>query len=454
MGCIKPQTGQARACPVCFTDFMIRVFVLAFAGALALPVLAAGTGDEHTQRVQLLTSLFFMFVAAKIAAELFDRLKQPAVAGEILAGVLLGQFAGQWIQSSQSIEAIAEIGVILLMFSVGLETEPRAIFAVGPTALRVAIVGVIIPFALGAVTVWFFAIPLGEMPQKQLIAGLFTGAALVATSVGITARVLSDLGALSSRAARIILAAAVIDDIFGLLVLAVVGGIAETGQINWLSIGITAMAAVLFVALAALVGPRVAKAAAPGVENLRVRDPLFVVAMGLCLGLAWFSEVIGIAAIIGAFLAGMVLADRADQSHLLHKSEALVNLFLPFFLVNIGMQVKLGIFRDWRVIGFALLITFLAVIGKFFGCKWGARGETVKISNLVGMGMVPRGEVGIVAVTLGHKAGALNDNLFGSILFMAVATTLIAPPFLRRLLSGEAPDDEGYVTEKNPLHVE
>lgn len=440
-----------------FTEFMARIFLSALLALMAPLVWAAGNssgGDDHAHRVQLLTSLFFMFVAAKIAAEIFDRLKQPAVAGEILAGVLLGQFASQWVQPSQSLEAIAEIGVILLMFTVGLETEPRAIFAVGPTALRVAIMGVIIPFVLGAGAIWFLAVPLGETPQRQLIASLFTGAALVATSVGITARVLSDLGALSTRAARIILAAAVIDDILALLVLTVVASMADSGQINWLGIAMTAIAAIGFVALAALAGPRIAQAAAPKVEQLHMRDPLFVVGMGLCLGLAWFSEVIGIAAIVGAFLAGMVLADRAEQSHLLHKSEALVNLFLPFFLVNIGMKVKLEAFTDMTVVGAAILVTLLAVLGKYMGGKIGARGETPAVTNLVGMGMVPRGEVGIVAAQLGLAMGALNQNLFAIVLFMAISTTLIAPPFLRKMLKGQEMTAEGYVTEEEPFRVE
>ena len=437
-----------------FTKFMARILLFALVAAFIGPVWAAGGGDDHAQRVQLLTSLFFMFVAAKVAAEIFDRLKQPAVAGEILAGVLLGQFASQWVQPSQSIEAIAEIGVILLMFSVGLETEPRAIFAVGPTALRVAVTGVVIPFILGAVAIWYLAVPLGEPPSRQLIASLFTGAALVATSVGITARVLSDLGALSSRAARIILAAAVIDDILALLVLTVVASMADGGNINWVGIGLTSVAAIGFVAMAALAGPQIAKAAAPKVEQLHVRDPLFVVGMGLCLGLAWFSEIIGIAAIVGAFLAGMVLADRADQSNLLHKSEALVNLFLPFFLVNIGMKVSLNAFTDMKVVGAALLLTFLAVIGKFIGGKLGSHGEKPSIRNLVGMGMVPRGEVGIVAAQLGLSMKALNQNLFSIVLFMAIATTLIAPPFLRKLLKGHEITEEGYVTEEQPFRVE
>lgn len=432
--------------------FLRRLFLCVAVVALAFPALAADGGDTSQHRVQLLTALFAMFVAAKIGAEIFERLGQPAVVGEILAGVLLGQFAGQWVQRTESIEAIAEIGVILLMFTVGLETEPRAIFAVGPTALRVAVIGVIIPFVLGVGAVFLLAPPLGI--DSPLIPALFIGASLVATSVGITARVLADLGALSSRPARIILAAAVLDDILGLLILAAVAALGEGKGVNWLHIGFTALLAISFVIAIALVGPKLAQAAAPQMEKLRVRDPLFVIAMGLCLGLALFSEMIGIAAIVGAFLAGMVLADRSDQSQLLQKSETLVNLFLPFFLVNIGMQVELGVFTDVWVVLAALVITLLAVVGKFVAGKIGARGESKNVTNLIGMGMVPRGEVGIVAAQMGLGMGALTHNLFAIVLFMAVSTTLIAPPFLRRLLQGETMADEGYVTEAKPIRVE
>jgi Kef-type K+ transport system membrane component KefB len=176
--------------------------------------------------------------------------------------------------------------------------------------------------------------------------------------------------------------------------------------------------------------------------------------MGLCFGLATFAEMIGIAAIVGAFLAGMVLADRADQSHLLRKSEALVNLFLPFFLVNIGMQVQLSAFTDPKVVGAALIMTALAVAGKFIGGNLGARGESPRVAAQIGMGMVPRGEVGIVAAQLGLAMGALNANLFAVVLFMAVSTTLIAPPFLRKLFAGEAATQEGPVVEAQPFRVE
>ena len=423
------------------------LFLVAFI-VCAAPAFAA---DAHQQRVELLTALFVMFVAAKIAAEIFERLRQPAVAGEILAGVLLGQFAGQWVKRGEAVEAIAEIGVILLMFTVGLETEPRAIFAVGPTALRVALLGVIFPFILGAAAIWVLAPSLGE--PSQFIPAMFTGAALVATSVGITARVLSEMGVLSTRAARIILAAAVIDDILALLVLAVVAGMAQNG-VDWLKIGVTAFLACGFVALAALAGPKIVRSAAPSIEKMHLRDPLFIVAMSLCLGLALFSEAIGVAAIVGAFLAGMVLADRAEQSHLLHKSEALVNLFLPFFLVNIGMQVDLTAFQDWRVVGAAILLTGLAVIGKFFGGKWGAKGESPRVATQIGMGMVPRGEVGIVAAQLGLAVGALHAKLFAIVLVMAVATTLIAPPFLRRLFADTDKDEGNPVVESTPFRVE
>jgi Kef-type K+ transport system membrane component KefB len=176
------------------------------------------------------------------------------------------------------------------------------------------------------------------------------------------------------------------------------------------------------------------------------------------LGLALLSEQIGIAAIIGAFLAGMVLADRSEQDNLLHKSETLVALFLPFFLVNIGMQVSLDAFKSPIILGLAVLITFLAVIGKYFGGLLAARGLGKRTAAQVGMGMVPRGEVGIVAAQLGLTLGVLDTRLFAVVLFMAVATTLIAPPFLRRLFAGEDGEPSEFipdsVVEERPVRLE
>jgi len=409
--------------------------------------------DPHAEKLKLLVTLFVMFAAAKIFAEIFERLKQPAVVGEILAGVLIGPSLLGWVVPSLTTETLAEIGVILLMFTVGLETEPRAIFSVGRTALAVAVLGVILPFVLGFGAIIAFGASL-ELAQPTIVAA-FVGAAMVATSVGITARVLADMNLLSHQSARVILAAAVIDDILALLLLSVVAGMASPDGVNWPKIILTAVLAIGFVAFIVLAGSRIVGKVAPKISQLHMRDPLFGVAMALCLGLALLSEQIGIAAIIGAFLAGMALAEFSDQEHLLHKSETLVALFLPFFLVNIGMQVSLEAFKSPLVLGLAALLTVLAVGGKYVAGLIAARGLGKRMSKQIGMGMVPRGEVGIVAAQLGLTLGVLDNRLFSAVLFMAVATTIIAPPFLRSLFAGETLlSREGLVVEENPVHLQ
>jgi Kef-type K+ transport system membrane component KefB len=417
---------------------------------------AAGAADPHAEKLNLLVALFVMFAAAKVMAEVFERLHQPAVVGEILAGVIIGPSLLGWVEPSLTTETLSEIGVILLMFAVGLETEPRAILSVGKTAMGVAVLGVLLPFVLGFGAIVMFGSAL-QLSQPMVVAA-FVGAAMVATSVGITARVLADMNVLSHQSARVILAAAVIDDILALLALSAVAGLASPGGINIVKLVVTALLAVAFVAFMALVGTRIVKVALPRIQKLHMREPLFGFAMALCLGLALLSEEIGIAAIIGAFLAGMVLADRSDQEHLLHKSEALVALFLPFFLVNIGMQVSLNAFKSPIILGLAVLITFLAVIGKYFGGMLAARGLGKRTAAQVGMGMVPRGEVGIVAAQLGLTLGVLDARLFAVVLFMAVATTLIAPPFLRRLFAGESSEETEFipdsVVEERPVRLE
>ncbi len=419
-------------------------------------VAPAGAADPHAEKLQLLVTLFVMFAAAKVMAEVFERLKQPAVVGEILAGVLIGPSLLGWVEPNLTTETLAEIGVILLMFAVGLETEPRAIFAVGKTALGVAVAGVILPFALGFGASMVFGGAL-ELTQPMVVAA-FVGAAMVATSVGITARVLADMNLLSHQSARVILAAAVIDDILALLALSAVAGLASPDGINVTKLVITAVLAVAFVAFMALVGTRIVKAVAPGIQKLHMRDPLFGFAMALCLGLALLSEQIGIAAIIGAFLAGMVLADRSDQDHLLHKAETLVSLFLPFFLVNIGMQVSLEAFKSPLVLGVAVVITILAIAGKYIAGVFAARNLGKRTAAQIGMGMVPRGEVGIVAAQLGLALRVLDARMFAIVLFMAVATTLVAPPFLRKLFDGEGGEDTDFipdsVVEERPVRIE
>lgn len=387
------------------------------------PASAAAHGSE------LLLTLFLIVAAAKLMAELFERLRQPAVVGEILAGVLIGPSLLGWVTPNEITHTLAEIGVIFLLFSVGLETRPAAIMKVGVTAGVVAVLGVIVPFIAG----WGYMQATGH----SQIESLFMGAAMVATSVGITARVLSGMGMLHLVSSRIILGAAVIDDVLGLLVLAVVAAMAA-GAVDYAQIGATAAISLGFVILIAVLGTPFVTRIAPAIKNLRTNNSLFLGAIILCLGLALAASEIGVAAIIGAFLAGMALSEAAEDAPEVHEqTRGVTEFFVPFFLVGIGMQLNLDVFKDSSTVIAALVITALAVATKFIGCSIGAWSLGLRGAAQVGVGMVPRGEVGIVVAQIGLGLGVISDNVFAIVLFMAVATTLIAPPLLAPLFASE-----------------
>lgn len=381
---------------------------------------------EHAQH--LLLGLFLMIAAAKLMAEVFERMHQPAVVGEILAGVLIGPYVLGWVAPNEITHTLSEIGVILLLFSVGLETKPGDIIKVGKTATIVAVLGVAVPFVAG----W----GLMELRGSTNIESMFVGTAMVATSVGITARVLAGMGMLGVTSARIILGAAVIDDILGLLVLAVVASMAE-GSTDLVKIGATAALSLGFVAaVGLLLAPLVTRHAPRLGANVRIAHAAFAGSIVLCLGLAVAASYIGVAAIIGAFLAGMAIAEVSEHNHELHSQiRGVTEFMVPFFLVNIGMQLKLTIFNDMSVVWLAVLVTVIAVATKVIGCGIGAWSLGTRGAMQVGVGMVPRGEVGIVVAQIGLGMGVISDNLFGVVLFMAVATTLIAPPFLKPLFA-------------------
>ena len=377
-----------------------------------------------------LLGLFIMFVAAKLMAELFERLHQPAVIGEILAGVLIGPSLLNWVSPNEITNLLAEFGVIFLLFTVGLETKPTAIFAVGRSALLVAVLGTVAPFLGG----W----GLSRIFGSTNIESLFVGTSLVATSVGITARVLSGMGLLNATASRIILGAAVIDDIIGLLVLTVVTG-AASGQVNLLQIAGTLVLVLALIAFVLWVASPMLKRWSPRLHQLKIKDAFYVVGIALCLGLAVAVSAIGVAAIIGAFFAGMALAEPSEGDHKLHHQVGgLTEFLMPFFLVNIGMQLNLSIFQSTSVIGFAAAVTLMAVLSKLMS-GLGALSLGWRRALQVGVGMIPRGEVGIIVAQLGLSLGVISDALYGVVLFVAVATTLIAPPLLKALFANEPP---------------
>ncbi len=397
-----------------------------------MPVVIAAS-VEHAD---VLLGLFIIIAAAKLMAEIFERLNQPAVVGEILAGVLIGPSVLGWVKPNDLLAVVAEVGVIFLLFMVGLETKPQDIFKVGKRALMVGVLGVIFPFAAGYLIASYWG--------GSFVEAMFIGAAMVATSVGITARVLAGMGLLNRETSRIILGAAVIDDILGLIILSVVSGLGE-GGISGTAILKTAGLAVAFTAIVGLAGSKVMTSLKPMIKALHVSKPFFNIGLILCFGLSVASMYFGVAAIIGAFLAGMAMAEATEDNHKMHQLTSGVTEFLvPFFLVNIGMQLNLAVFRDTSVVALALIITLLAVITKFIGGGLGAWGMSRREMAQIGVGMIPRGEVGIVVAQIGLGLAAISEQFFASVLFMAVATTLIAPPLIK-VLFAEDRDNDGVV---------
>lgn len=394
-----------------------------------MPVILAAA-VEHAG---VLLTLFIIIAAAKVMAEVFERLRQPAVVGEILAGVIIGPSILGWVQPSEMISTVAEIGVIFLLFTVGLETKPQDIFRVGKKAVLVGTAGVIVPFIAGYLIAMAW--------DGSFIEAMFIGAALVATSVGITARVLGSMGLLDRETSRIILGAAVIDDILGLIILSVVSGMG-TGGLTAGGLAKTAGLAIAFTAVAGLLGSKLMTGLAPKIKGLRVSKPFFNIGLLLCFGLSVLSIYFGVAAIIGAFLAGMALAEATEDNHKMHQLTAGVTEFLvPFFLVNIGMQLNLSIFKDTTVIALAVIVTVAAVITKFVGGGLGAWGMSRREMAQVGVGMIPRGEVGIVVAQIGLGMAVITEKFFAAVLFMAVATTLIAPPLIKLFFSEDKDHD-------------
>lgn len=392
-----------------------------------LSALLLSAGDHG----KILLALFIALVAAKLTAELFERLRQPAVVGEILAGIIIGPALLNWVQPTDVMDALAEIGVIFLLFTVGLETRPSDIFKVGGTATIVAVLGVVVPFIAGwaLLSVW---------PGHSQVEAIFLGAAMVATSVGITARVLSGMGLISAEASRVILAAAVIDDVIGLLVLAVVSSMAS-GSVNYVNIAVTATLAILFTVVTVAFGARAVNRVSGKVQALKMPHPLLMFALVLCFGFAALASLIGIAGLVGAFLAGVALSESTDGTKLHSQSGALTEFTAPFFLVNIGMKLNLAIFLSTRTVELAAIVIVLAIVTKFIGCGIGALKMGRRRAFQVGAGMVPRGEVGIVVAQIGLGLAAVSDSIYGVVLAMAVITTLAAPPLIKLAFAGEHP---------------
>jgi Kef-type K+ transport system membrane component KefB len=321
----------------------------------------------------------------------------------------------------ESVFDLAELGVMFLLFRVGLEVKASDLFRVGKTAAMVAVLGVVVPLAAGyGIYRW---------SGGTDVESLFVGAAMVATSVGITAQVLADMGLLNVAASRIILAAAVIDDILGLIVLAIVSSVAQ-GDVNVLQLAVTAMISLGFTGFVLWAGSRTVENVMPGLERqMKGGDSQYTIAMILLFALALFAHYAGVAAIIGAFLAGVALAESVSHRvHLL--TQGVTELLVPFFLAGIGLALDVKVLQDPRVILVATLITVAAVISKLAGCGLGAWQLGFADAKRVGAGMVPRGEVGMVVAQIGATMGTISQQAYGVVVIMAVMTTVVAPVLL------------------------
>jgi Kef-type K+ transport system membrane component KefB len=378
-----------------------------------------------TDAAAILTDLFVVLLAAKLGDEIFKRIGQPAIVGEILAGVVVGPSVLGFVEVGEVLEIFAELGVIFLLFWVGLETRVSEMWAVGANALRVGIAGVVLPFAGG--------VGLGLALGESTATSVFLGAALAATSVGITSAVLIDLGLIRTRAARTVLGAAIIDDILALILVAVATGVAAEGGLDPVELLVVIGLAVTFVAFFALGGTRLMARRPQLLKEPRFAESPLLPAVILCLGVAAFAAQIGLAAIIGAFLAGLMVAETKEQHPIEDEVAPLYAFFPPFFFAFIGIELDLGALLEVDTLGLLALVTVLAAATKLLGARLGARGLEGRESWIVAVGMIPRGEVGIIVASIGAAAGVVDDELFAVVVGMSIATTLAVPSALRHL---------------------
>lgn len=466
---------------------LTTLFLLSF---LPLSTFASG-GDPFASDF---LAIFFLLVGAVVGGYLAKKLKQPPVLGELIIGILVGTILYQmndsvtvairhisevehvmemetsdktwtetvdyamhhmdlkpevqekltqvllnedyhhFLQHARYVLLFSSFGVILLLFMVGLETKTTEMLNMGPAALIVAITGVVAPFILG------YLITVLLLPEATNNTAIFVGATLGATSIGITARVFKDSHALDLKESKLVLGAAVIDDILGLILLAVVTGIVTSGSFAALDLGVILFKAIAFLALVYLFERYMIKKAINKFALLAGERTFLFFPVGLLMLLSWTADTIGLATIVGAFAAGMVIQEKYfDEVRLPHQSiEDLVGpieeIFAPVFFVMMGFQVNVLAFLDIRVIIIGLAITAVAVIGKIVAGFVTRRGYN---KWLIGVGLIPRGEVGIIFASIGKATGVLDDRLFAIIILVVILTTLITPPILNRIIEKE-----------------
>lgn len=381
--------------------------------------LASATSDVS----ESMLALFILLLGAKLGEEVCRRIHQPVVIGQIVAGVIVGPAVLGLIELDLVVEVFAELGVIFLLFWVGLETKLGDIRKVGRAATLVGVWGVVLPVACGT----GLAFALGE----ETATAIFIGAALAATSVGITSAILLELNLQSGVAGRTILGAAVIDDILALIVLAIATGVAAEGGVSIAEVLGLLVMSIAFLAFFGLGGQRLLSRRPAMLEAPRFADSPLLPAVLICLGLAVLAANIGLAAVIGAFLAGMIIAETKAQNSIESEVAPLYAFFTPFFFASIGVQLPLSELADAQTVLVLLAVTLLAVATKYVGAWTGASSLSVGDRRVVSAGMVPRGEVGIIVAGIGYSEGAINGKIFAIVVGMAILTTLVAPYMIR-----------------------
>jgi Kef-type K+ transport system membrane component KefB len=393
----------------------------------AMLTLAAPDTGISVERFLLLLAV--ILISAKILGELAERIGQPAVVGELLAGVLLGpSVVGLIDPTLPSLHLIAEIGVVLLLFGIGLETDLERLLRVGPAAFAVAIVGVLLPFVLGY--------EVSRALGLALLPAIVIGASLTATSVGITARVFSDLGELKSPEGQIVLGAAVIDDVIGLVILAIVSDVVAGNAPSVTGVAKATAVAFGFLAVAVFIGRLIVPWLFRLIARTSKEHTLATMALALAFVLAVLASKVGSALIVGAFAAGLVLAPT-EHAHAIERGIIrLANVFVPIFFVAVGAAVDVRTFASREVAIVGLALTVVAIAGKFaagWAPVWVRARKTV-----IGVGMIPRGEVGLIFAQTGLTGGVLNPGEYSALMLMVLVTTFMAPPLLRRLLTRHA----------------
>jgi Kef-type K+ transport system membrane component KefB len=396
------------------------------------PLMAAGSAGELPPGLmtlgQLLASLLIVYIASKIGGELALRLKQPSVLGELVAGLVVGVSGLHFIDPAQPVLLLlAQVGVTLLLFEIGLESDLRSLLKLGPQALAVALVGMFIPFAMGYAVMKFVGAP-------DLLS-VFVGSTATATSIGISAKVLSDLGYLQRPEGQIILGAAVIDDILGVVVLSVVAGIAKGGSLEFGEVARIIFSSLGFLVGAIILGNWFMPFFLKTVRWLRTRGDLLTASLVFAFSLAWIAEQVGSAAIIGAFAAGLVLADTDKRQDLEQQLRPVTDFFLPIFFITVGAGVNLSLLANQEALFLALALSATAVLGKLV-CGWAAFGIPAD-KWVIGAGMVPRGEVGLVFASVGLATGVLSGINHTAVVIMVISTTFLGPLLLSLMLRGK-----------------